>query len=224
MEKIKVVLCDDMRYLCQYFEILINREADMEVVGIAENSEECLALVREKKPDVVLLDIQMSTDDDGIIILENILKEEPDTKVIMLTIHEEDELIFRSLSLGACDYMLKSTEPENIIEAIRGAHEGRSMLNPCIAKKLLEECAKVRRQQHAAMSQLHSIALLTASEYKILRMIYDGNSYAEIAKQRFVEEVTIRTQVNKILKKFNASNMKQLVAQLRETQIFYFKI
>lgn len=104
MEKIKVVLCDDMRYLCQYFEILINREADMEVVGIAENSEECLALVREKKPDVVLLDIQMSTDDDGIIILENILKEEPDTKVIMLTIHEEDELIFRSLSLGACDY------------------------------------------------------------------------------------------------------------------------
>lgn len=120
--------------------------------------------------------------------------------------------------------MLKSTEPENIIEAIRGAHEGRSMLNPCIAKKLLEECAKVRRQQHAAMNQLHSIALLTASEYKILRMIYDGNSYAEIAKQRFVEEVTIRTQVNKILKKFNASNMKQLVAQLRETQIFYFKI
>ena len=224
MEKIKVVLCDDMRYLCQYFEILINREADMEVVGIAENSEECLALVREKKPDVVLLDIQMSTDDDGIIILENILKEEPNTKVIMLTIHEEDELIFRSLSHGACDYMLKSTEPENIIEAIRGAHEGRSMLNPCIAQKLLEECAKVRRQQHEAMSQLHSIALLTASEYKILRMIYDGNSYAEIAKQRFVEEVTIRTQVNKILKKFNASNMKQLVAQLRETQIFYFKI
>ena len=224
MEKIKVALCDDMRYLCQYFEILINREEDMEVVGISDNAEECLKLSEEKKPDVILLDIQMNTDDDGIIILEKLLQQNPDIKVIMLTIHEEDELIFRSLSLGACDYMLKSTAPKNIIEAIRNAYEGRPMLNPCIAKKLLEQCAKVRRQQYEAMSQLHSIAMLTASEYKILRMIYEGNSYAEIAKQRFVEEVTVRTQVNKILKKFNASNMKELVARLRETQIFYFKI
>lgn len=224
MGKIKVALCDDMRYLCQYFEILINREEDMEVVGISDNAEECLKLSEEKKPDVILLDIQMNTDDDGIIILEKLLQQNPDIKVIMLTIHEEDELIFRSLSSGACDYMLKSTEPKNIIEAIRNAYERRSMLNPCIAKKLLEQCAKVRRQQYEAMSQLHSIAMLTSSEYKILRMIYEGNSYAEIAKQRFVEEVTVRTQVNKILKKFNASNMKELVARLRETQIFYFKI
>ena len=73
------------------------------------------------------------------------------------------------------------------------------------------------------MSLLHSIALLTSSEYKILRMIYDGLSYSEIAKQRYVEEVTIRTQVNKILHKFNKKNMKELIQELKNIQLFDLK-
>lgn len=223
MEKIKVLLCDDMDYLCHYFEILLNREEDIEVVGIATDPKMCMEIYRDKKPDVVLLDIQMQTKDDGIKALDMIIKENPNAKVIMLTIHEEDDLIFRALSSGACDYIIKSSSSNIIVDSVRRAYKGESSLNPYIAQKLLKESKAVKERQFAAMSLLHSIALLTSSEYKILRMIYDGLSYEEIAKQRYVEEVTIRTQVNKILKKFNKKNMKQLIRELHDIQLFNFK-
>lgn len=223
MEKIKVLLCDDMDYLCQYFELLLNKEDDMEVVGTASGPKTCMEMYRDRKPDVVLLDIQMQTDDEGIKVLEMIMNENPNAKVIMLTIHEDDDLIFRALSSGACDYIIKSSGNQIIADSVRRAYKGESSLNPYIAQKLLKESKAVKERQFAAMSLLHSIALLTSSEYKILRMIYDGLSYAEIATKRYVEEVTIRTQVNKILKKFNKKNMKELIKELHSMQIFDLK-
>lgn len=223
MEKIKVLLCDDMDYLCNYFELLLNKEKDIEVVGTATDPKTCMEIYREKKPDVVLLDIQMQTDDEGIRVLEMIMKENPDARVIMLTIHEEDDLIFRALSSGACDYIIKSSGHSIIASSVRKAYNGESSLNPYIAQKLLKESKAVKERQVAAMSLLNSIALLTSSEYKILRMIYDGLSYSEIAKQRYVEEVTIRTQVNKILSKFHKKNMKELIGELRSIQLFDLK-
>ena len=224
MEKIRVLLCDDMQYLCEYFEMKLNAEENIEVVGFANTSDECFEMFRNEKPDVVMLDIQMETDDEGIVLMDRMLNENPQAKIIMLTIHEEDDLIFRALSGGACDYLLKTAKPKDVVEAVVKAYKGESTLNPCIAKKILNQCTKIQRQQYGAMSLLHSIALLTSSEYKILKLVYEGFSYTEIAEQRFVEEVTVRTQVNKILKKFGAKNMKQLVKQLRDMQIFDFKL
>ena len=223
MEKIKVLLCDDMDYLCQYFELLLNKEDDIEVVGAASDPKTCIELYREKKPDVTLLDIQMQTDDEGIKVLEMIIEENPKAKVIMLTIHEEDDLIFRALSSGACDYIIKSSGNKIIADSVRRAYTGESSLNPYIAQKLLKETKAVKERQFSAMSLLHSIALLTSSEYKILRMIYDGLSYSEIAHRRYVEDVTIRTQVNKILNKFNKKNMKELIQELKNIQLFDMK-
>ena len=223
MDKIKVLLCDDMDYLCQYFELLLHKEEDMEVVGTATDPKTCMELYREKKPDVVLMDIQMPTEDEGIKVLKMIMEEDPDAKVIMLTIHEEDDLIFRALSLGACDYIIKSSGNQIIAESVRRAYKGESSLNPYIAQKLLKESKAVKDRMVSAMSLLHSIALLTSSEYKILRMIYDGMSYEEIAKQRYVEDVTIRTQVNKILRKFDKKNMKELMKEMKNIQIFDLK-
>lgn len=220
MGKIKVLVCDDMNYLCQYFKKLLGAEKDIEVVGIANSGDECVKLYIEKKPDVVLLDIQMKTEDEGILVLNSIMKLNSAAKVIMLTIHEEDELVFKALSGGACDYILKSMAEKNIIESIRKAYNGEVSLNPIIAKKILVEYDKMKKRQTAAMSLLHSVALLTAAEYKILRMVYDGLSYSEIAEQRFVEEVTIRTQINRILKKFGKRNMRDLVKELKDIQFF----
>lgn len=223
MDKIKIILCDDMPYICRLFEVLIDKEEDMEFVGSANNVDDCLQLVREKNPDVVLLDIQMESENDGLVALEKIIEESPDTKCIMLTVHEEDALIFQALSLGACDYLLKSDDTDSVIKAIRSAYNDEISINPCIAKKVIDECAKVKKQQYDALSFLHSVALLTSSEYKILRMIYDGNSYADIARQRFVEEGSIRTQVSKILKKFDAPSMRVLITKLKEINFFALK-
>ena len=223
MNKIKVLLCDDMPYICKLFEVLIEKEMDMECVGSVNNVSDCIEMVKKKSPDVVLLDIQMENDDDGLVVLETILQESPDTKCIMLTVHEEDELIFKALSLGACDYLLKSDDTHSVIMAIRKVYNGETSINPYIAKKIIDECVKVKKQQYAALSFLHSVALLTSSEYKILRMIYEGNSYADIARQRFVEEGSIRTQVSKILKKFDVANMKTLIEKLKDVNFFGLK-
>ena len=165
----------------------------------------------------------MESENDGLVALEKIIEESPDTKCIMLTVHEEDALIFQALSHGACDYLLKSDDTDSVIKAIRRAYNGEISINPCIAKKVIDECVKVKKQQYDALSFLHAVALLTSSEYKILRMIYDGNSYADIARQRFVEEGSIRTQVSKILKKFDAPSMKVLITKLKEINFFALK-
>ncbi len=219
-KKIKVLLCDDMPYICEYFETILNSKDNIEVVGTANDSERCFELFVKKKPDVVLLDMQMETEDEGIQLMDRLLNENPQAKIIILTIHEDDELIFRAFSGGACDYILKSSKTNEILDAVIKAYDGDSSLNPCIAKKIINQCAQIQKQHYQAMSFLHSVALLTASEYKILRLIYEGFTYSEIAQQRFVEEVTIRTQVNKILKKFNANNMKQLIKQLQDIKLF----
>lgn len=220
MNKIKVLICDDMKYLCRYFEKFLSSEEDIEVVGVANSGDECISMYIDKQPDVVLLDIQMKTEDDGISVLKGIMNINKEAKVIMITIHEEDDLISKALLNGACDYLLKSTSEKNILESVRKAFRGEESLNPVIAKKILIEYSRLKKRQNASMSLLHSVALLTASEYKILRMVYDGLSYSEIAKLRFVEEVTIRTQINKILKKFGKKNMKDLVKELRDIQFF----
>ncbi len=218
--KIKILLCDDMPYVCHYFKTILGTKENIELVGIANSAESCMELVREKNPDVVLLDIQINTDDEGIHILKSIKEYSENINVIMLTIHEEDEFIFRSISLGASDYILKNDNPEVIMDAIVNAYNGKTSLNPQIAQKLINECYKVNRRHNDMHKIINSIAQLTASEYKILNLIYEGHSYSEIAKARFVEEVTIRTQVNKILKKFEARNMSELISHLKKIQIF----
>ncbi len=220
MEKIKILICDDMMYICKCFEILLSKEADMEVVGKATNQEGCMELIHRCQPDIVLLDIQMSFETEGLVILEEIKKQYPEMKVIMLTIHEDDEVIFRALSSGANDYLLKSSEEEFMVESIRRVYRGDVSLNPYIARKILSECQKAKKIQSETIQLVNAVAQLTSAEYKILRLLYAGYSYAEIAQQRFVEKVTIRTQIHKILKKFEVKSVKQLIGYLKEIKVF----
>ena len=220
MELISVVLCDDMPYVCQYFKTILDMEEDIQVVGVAKNSKECIEIVKEVLPDVVLLDMQLSYYNEGISVLKEIIKIKPDIKVIIVTAHEEDELIFEGFTAGAVDYLLKSSDEVDIVKSVRNAYAGTVSINPVVAKKLVEGCSKTENRLSGMQSLLFVIAALTASEFEVLKMVYNGKTYEEIAQQRFVEPVTIRTQVNKILKKFNAKNMKQLINELKEIQLF----
>ncbi|MBP3361927.1 MAG: response regulator transcription factor [Clostridia bacterium] len=223
MKKIKLMICDDMSGLITYFKRVINIIDDMEIVATANNEESCISGVEHYRPDVLLLDIQLEENDTGVRILRRIKERGLDVKVIMLTIHEEDKYIFECLTLGAADYMLKTSPIKTILVSIRNAYNDKTVLNPIIAKKLIVEGARIQDRYVNSISLLHAIALLTATEYKILRMVYEGMTYEEIAKQRFVAPVTIRTQMNKILKKFDMPNAKQLINELKKTQIFDFK-
>ena len=115
MGKIKVAMCDDLEYLCKYFRTEINANEDMECVTLAHNSAQCIEMVKETKPDILLLDIQMETNDAGINVIPKILSESSQTKIIILTIHESDEYIFRALTNGAIDYLIKTSTLEEIL-------------------------------------------------------------------------------------------------------------
>ena len=132
MEKIKVAICDDLEYLCKYFKNEINQNEDMECVAYAVNSTQCVEMAGREKPDVLLLDIQMETNDAGINAIPKVLAISPQTKIIILTIHENDEYIFKALTLGAIDYMIKTTPIEEIIKAIRDISSGSKSLSPKI--------------------------------------------------------------------------------------------
>ncbi len=223
MKKINVFVCDDMPFVCQYFTIILNQVDDINLVGTAESEQALFESFEHILPDIVLLDIQMQYDDEGLDILKHIKNTYPDIKVIMLSVHEDDDFIFRSFSLGASDYIIKSDDLTTVADTIRNVYYNKNYLNPYISKKIIDGCIKAEERYSNTLSLLHCIALLTSSEYKILQLVYRGYSYADIAKQRFVEETTIRSQVNKILKKFNKKRMNILIEELKKISFFDFK-
>ena len=125
----KVAICDDMDSLCVYFTALLNKVEGIEVVGAAHNGDECLQMVRKTEPDILMLDIQMRTNDEGLTIIEDLLIIEPELKIVILTAHEVEEYIFRAIALGAKDYVCKTSSDEEIVEKIRAVYEDKVMLS-----------------------------------------------------------------------------------------------
>lgn len=220
MEKIKVAICDDLEYLCKYFKNEINAIDDMECVDFALNSSQCIEMVTKEKPDILLLDIQMETNDAGINVIPKVIEASPDTKIIILTIHESDEFIFKALTLGAIDYMIKTTPLEEILASIRDVYYNTKSLSPKIAQKILHHCETISNQNQSILYMFNLLRTLTTAEFEVLSDFYAGLTYKEISKKRVVEESTLRSQATKIIKKFNAPNMKTLIKNLHESSVF----
>lgn len=222
MNNLTVAICDDSKQMCEYIEFICGRADDIEFVGYACSSKECLALVEEKAPDVLLLDIQIEQDNSGVLLIPQILDIEPQTKILILTVHKEDEYIFSALAEGASNYILKTQSAEEILSAVRNVNKDNLQLNADITKAILNQGKKIQRSQQSLLYTANIIWQLTASEYEVLKSVYDGKSYKEIAKERYVEEGTIRVLVSRLLKKFNVERMSVLVKELRNLQIFDF--
>lgn len=220
MDKIKLALCDDIKYLCDYFESVFKKDGRFEFVGMAHNSKQCLALIQKTRPDILLLDIQMEKNDSGVELIPKLLAEHPALKIIILTIHEEDEYILRAFTFGASDYILKTAPIEKVVSSVIAVHNNTSSLRPEIAQLILAECSRVRQAHSSMLYLLSMVSKLSNSEFEVLKELYDGKSYKELSKTRFVEEITIRTQVNRIVKKFGAANIKSLVEDLKKMQAF----
>lgn len=219
-DKIRIIICDDMPFIAENFKNILNTYQDIEVVAIATNSSDCIQYTKEFYPDILLLDVQMNVYDEGIIILEKVKELCPDVRVIMCTIHDEDEYILRSFVLGASGYIVKTEPTEVIANTIREVYKNNVSLNATIAKRILKTTVAAQNDKEQILSLLDIIATLTCAEYEILKMIYNGESYKRIAEQRYVEEVTVRSQVNKILKKFNYKSMNQLINYLETLHVF----
>ena len=199
---IRVLIVDDHAMLRRGLRFFLNGFDDLELVGEAGSAQEALDLCDELAPDVVLMDMVMP-DIDGAAATELIRKEYPDAQVLALTSFQEEDLIERALQAGAIGYLLKNVGAEELAEAIRGAHAGRSTLAPEATEVLIQ----VTRQRAGQPDYS-----LTGREQEVLGLLMEGLSNAEIAEQLVVTVATVKFHVRGILNKLGVDSRTEAVA------------
>ena len=217
MDKLRLAVCDDFKEIREYIEFFCKKEDDVECVATASNAAECLEMVKEHKPDILLLDIQMETDDAGLNIMPDLMDIHPQMKIIILTAHLEDDYIFSAFAMGASNYILKSMHFDEMIDIIREVAQDRTVMRPEVAKVLADNG---KRMKASLLYLINILVKLSPSEYDILKDIYDGYTYNEISQKRYVSVSTVKNHALRILKKNGFHSMKELVGELRDLKIF----
>lgn len=218
----KLLICDDMKSLCEYFAKVLSKSEEIEVVGTALNGDECKKMVKKTDPDVLLLDIQMRTNDEGLEVIKDLLEIKPELKIIMLTAHRVEDYVFRAFSSGAVDFLYKTAEDDEIVAKVLDVYHGKAAIDADIAAPLTKKLRDMMKMQKSLLYTIDQITKLSKSEISVLRGVYYGKSYRDIAAERYVEEGTIRAQASGILRKFETKSMKSLIKTLREMELFEF--
>jgi DNA-binding NarL/FixJ family response regulator len=205
---IRILIADDQMLVRAGFRSLLNAEDDFEVVGEAADGEEAIQLSKEHTPEIVLMDIRMPGL-DGIEASRCILADPAleGIRVIILTTFESDEYIFEALRLGASGFLVKDTEPADLIKAIRVVAAGESLLSPGVTRRLIAEFAKRAKQPLT----LPAIGELTDREREVMGLVALGLSNDEIAQRLVVSPATAKTHVSRIMIKLGARDRAQLV-------------
>jgi DNA-binding NarL/FixJ family response regulator len=209
---ISVVVADDQALVRGGFQLILDGQDDIEVVGQAENGREAVALVRQLRPEVVLMDVRMPVL-DGIAATRHIVAEELPTKVLVLTTFDNDEVVYDAMRAGASGFLLKSAPPGRLVEGVRVVADGDALLAPTITRRLVEEF--VRRPRPG--SDTPRLADLTDREREVLVDIAHGLSNGEIAAHFVVSEATVKTHVNRIFQKLSVRDRVHAVVFAYET-------
>ena len=210
-DAIKVAVVDDQRLFTRGVSGLIRMLDDVEVVGEAYDGEEALRLCREREPDVVLMDISMPKL-DGIAATREITDLLPQTAVVILTGHEEDEHVFEGIKAGARGYLLKDADPEDLSRAIRTVHAGHTIVAPNLAQKMLRTFEAVGGAgPRPAGSRLAAPPPLTERELEVIRSLARGMSDRQIAHALGISEKTVRNHTSNIYRKLRILDRTQAV-------------
>ena len=204
MYKITVLIADDHAMMRQGLKQILELENDITVVAQASNGSEAVKLAREKKPDIILMDINMPGT-NGLQAIKELKFEKNPSKIIVLTIHEDREYLFKTIQMGAEGYVLKDAEPSVLIEAIRKVYGGQSYIQSNMTKELVKEFNRVTLHEKDRNDE-HN---LTSSEIEVLELIAEGMINKEIAKQLYISEKTVKNHVSNIFKKLNVSDRTQ---------------
>lgn len=219
---IRILVVDDIQPICKRYEKYINSEENMQVVGIANTGADAVKLARELKPDIILMDIEMETRRAGLDAMEQILSELEQTKIIILTVYEEDELVFEAFQLGVTDYLIKNASKDEIIACIQDAYDGCSPIRPVIAEKIRREFQRIKKSEQSFLYCLHIVTQMTQTELDILELLNQGYSRADICRIRCVELSTVKTQIKSILKKFGKSTTAEVIQELNALQVLEY--
>jgi two-component system NarL family response regulator len=211
---IRVLIADDQALFRRGLYVVLGTEDGIEVVGEAENGEEAIEKAVELVPDVILMDVRMPKV-NGIESARQIRAEVPTTKILMLTVSDEEDDLYEAIKAGANGYLLKEISVEEVAEAIRAVTQGQSLISPSMASKLLNEFnALVKRAEE---KQQFPAPALTSREVEVLRLVAKGMSNREIADELYISENTVKNHVRNILEKLHLHNrMEAVIYAVRE--------
>src|SRR5512138_506563 len=200
---ITVLLVDDHKIVRQGVQAYLHTLADIQVIAEADSGEAAIRAVEQHQPDVVLMDLEMPGEIDGITATRQIRKLHPKTQVIVVTSHHQDEYIFPAVRAGAISYLLKDVEPDELAAAIRKAAQGEAVLDSRVASRIVQELQGLRKDD------VNPFTELSEREFDVLRLIAAGKSNAEIAEALVIGESTVKTHISNILKKLHLDDRTQ---------------
>ncbi|MFI9075239.1 response regulator [Streptomyces sioyaensis] len=211
---IRVLLADDQLLVRAGFKALLDAQPDIGVVAEAADGEQALAAVREHRPDIVLMDIRMPVV-DGLAATRRITGDPQlaEVKVVMLTTFELDEYVFEALRSGASGFLVKDTEPDELLRAVRAVVAGDALLSPGVTRRLIAEFA-ARSKEPAVAGALSE---LTEREREVMALVGIGLSNDEIARRLVVSPLTAKTHVSRTMVKLGARDRAQLVVLAYES-------
>ena len=233
-----MLLVDDQPLLLQGFSMILSVEDDLEVVGQVTDGERAVAAVAELEPDVVLMDVQMPRL-DGIEATRRIVAEHPAVRVVILTTFDRDDYLFDALAAGASGFLLKNADPDDLVDAVRAAAHGHALLAPEVTRRVIERSTghgagtaagndaaadrggaqdgpSAAGDGPAAARDGIPLPSLTQREREVLVLVARGLSNAEIAREVYVSEATVKTHVSNVLAKLGVRDRVQAVVAAYE--------
>jgi two-component system NarL family response regulator len=197
---IRILLADDHAIVRNGVAQILNEQPDVQVVAEAGDGESAVALYRQERPDVALLDLRMPKL-EGIQVVEQIRREFPEAVLVVLTTFDTDEDIDRALHAGAKGYLLKDVAPADLVACVRAVHEGGTWVSSTVASKLVARMTRVQ---------------ITPQEMRVLRQVAEGKSNREIGETLFISEATVKIHLSHLFEKLGASSRTDAVAKAVE--------
>lgn len=213
MEQITVLIADDHQLFRDGVRALLDAQPDMECVGEATNGEEVILLAADLQPDVILMDVQMSGM-SGVEATRQIVSSSPHVRVLMVTMFEDDALVFAAMRAGARGYLLKGTRHEDMVRAIRAVGSGDAIFSPAIAARMVDYFAALQPRQSTQV-----FPDLSSREHEILALLAQGCKNAEIAERLVISPKTVRNYVSNIISKLQVADRAQAILRAKDAGI-----
>jgi len=215
---IRVLIAEDQALLRTTLAALLEAEPGMSVVGLAEDGARAVALAAELRPDVVLMDIQMP----GLTGIEATTRICADpalaaTRVLILTMFEVDDYVLGALRAGACGFLLKDTDPQSLVDAVRTVHEGQSLLSPQVLARLVARMPRTAPAGAPGIARADDVEALTPRQREVLLLIAQGLSNSEIEVELGITRATCRSHITALLARLGARDRAQLVIAAYES-------
>lgn len=208
MPLIKVLLAEDHVIVRKGIRALLDSEPNITVVGEANNGREVIELAHEHNPHIILMDNQMP-EMNGLEATRQIKESLPDTQIIVLTMHSNEEYAFQFLQAGASGYLIKQSAPDELLTAIETVFEGRSYLTPEISQAVISEYIQLAQNQEVV--EPDSLMTLTTREREVLQLLVEGHAPRDIADMLYISAKTVAVHRNNIMEKLNVDNFSDLV-------------